>query len=101
MLAYSIDDDWIAPVAAVDALHRSYSGCSMTRRHLIPAQLGAPRIGHFGLFRDAAAVPVWEEIGDWLIEPHARSGSAAPGIDRCASEVRAPRPSQQSTATPY
>lgn len=70
MLAYSIDDDWIAPVAAVDALHRSYSGCPVTRRHLVPAELGVPRIGHFGLFRQAATAGVWEEIHRWLTDPH-------------------------------
>jgi predicted alpha/beta hydrolase len=66
MLAYSIDDDWIAPLPAVEALHRSYTGCSVTRRHLVPAQLGVPRIGHFGLFREAAIPAVWHDIDRWL-----------------------------------
>jgi predicted alpha/beta hydrolase len=81
MLAYSIDDDWIAPEPAVDALHRCYSGCSVTRRHVTPAQLGMPRIGHFGWLRDPAAVPVWEEIRRWLTEAPPGTPAAGARVD--------------------
>jgi predicted alpha/beta hydrolase len=69
LLGYSVEDDWIAPIRAVDALHRAFAGCRVTRRHLTPAQFGVSRLGHFGLFREPAALPVWEEIAEWLIAP--------------------------------
>ena len=67
MLAYSVEDDWIAPLPAVEALHAVYSNCAVTRRHIRPQQVGLGRIGHFGLFRESGAtLSIWSEIERWL-----------------------------------
>jgi predicted alpha/beta hydrolase len=69
MLAYSIDDDWIAPLRAVEALHAAYVNCTIERRHVLPQELYLERVGHFGLLRDAGpTVWIWAEIARWLTQ---------------------------------
>ncbi|MGQ0504603.1 MAG: alpha/beta hydrolase family protein [Myxococcaceae bacterium] len=63
--AYSFEDDWYAPHAAVDALLGFYSSATKEHRHLVPGQNGAPPIGHFGFFRSERK-DLWEETREWL-----------------------------------
>lgn len=57
-----VTDDRLAPRRAVDALASYYSGATIERRVLDPAELGCDEIGHFGFFR--------QELGE-LLWPHA------------------------------
>lgn len=63
ILAYSFaDDDW-GTVAAVDTMMCAYP--HVTRRHIVPADVGLKAIGHFGVFRPSARA-IWEESVRWL-----------------------------------
>jgi predicted alpha/beta hydrolase len=68
VLAFSFDDDPIAPRRAVDALHREFGG-PVERRHLAPAELGVSKLGHFDFLRPGVAPAVWEAIAAWLDAP--------------------------------
>lgn len=68
LLAFSFDDDPIAPPRAVDALHAQFGG-PVTRRHLLPRELGVPRLGHFEFLRAGVAPALWEELAAWLETP--------------------------------
>ena len=63
VLAYSVDDDKWGQPHSVDAMMRAYP--NVERRHLLPADLGMKKIGHFGFFRRTAS-HLWPEVIDWL-----------------------------------
>lgn len=60
LTSISIDDDTFAPVQNVDWLTEQYSGAEVKRRHLIPADFGMERIGHFGIFQEPSRARIWE-----------------------------------------
>lgn len=70
ILAHSIDGDFYAPEAAVEALLGFYAGAERRHRHL-----KGP--GHFTYFRPKWSA-LWDDVVDWLREPHG-VGSAAAG----------------------
>lgn len=72
------DDDW-GTRRAVDAMMGAYP--RITRRHIVPAEVGLRSIGHFGFFRAQSAV-LWPEIVAWLEEAasHAERQQAAIGV---------------------
>ena len=63
VLAYSFDDDNWGTAPSVDAMMKVYS--SLTRRHIVPAEVGLDSIKHFGFFRPKAK-GIWQEAIDWL-----------------------------------
>ena len=68
LLAYSFADDPYAPHAAADALHDRYGSVEQRRHRLAPADLGVPRIGHFGFFRRGLVPALWDDVAGWLVE---------------------------------
>lgn len=63
----SIDDDHqFGPRKGVDLLAGYYPNARIERLHVMPADWGLPRIGHFGFFRRDMPAERWTEIGDWL-----------------------------------
>lgn len=64
----SFSDDWIAPLAAVEALTEYYPLAKIERLHLHPSDLGARGIGHFGFFKKNVAAQSWDSIALWLID---------------------------------
>lgn len=63
----SIDDDHqFGPRRGVDRLMDYYPNARIERRHVMPADWGIARIGHFGFFRRDMPAACWTEIGDWL-----------------------------------
>lgn len=76
ILALGFDDDAFAPPAAVDALHRRYASARLQRRQLAPADLGAPRIGHFGFFKPGLPA-AWDELATWMTGVAAEAAPAA------------------------
>jgi len=62
--ALAIEDDWMAPKPAVDALMRRYRRAKIEP---MPIRPEAKAIGHFGFFRDAGR-PYWDECARWLME---------------------------------
>jgi predicted alpha/beta hydrolase len=67
LLAYNFADDRYAPLPALEALMTLYSGASKEVRCILPADVAAPRIGHFGFFREQFREPLWRPSVDWLV----------------------------------
>lgn len=63
ILAFSFDDDGWGTRAAVDAMMGVYP--HVTRRHVVPVDVGLSSIGHFGFFRPQAET-LWQETVEWL-----------------------------------
>lgn len=63
VLAYSFDDDDWGTARSVDDMMTSYP--NLTRRHVVPAEVGLESIGHFGYFRPALA-GLWGDGLAWL-----------------------------------
>lgn len=62
LIVYSIEDDRFAPGEAVNWLSRKYAGTGMVRRHLIPADFGLEKIGHFGIFKSKNKSHFWNVL---------------------------------------
>jgi len=63
----AVEDDRFAPPAAVEALRAFFPRARAETRLWRPADLGVPRIGHFGPFRPAFRDSLWVEMRDWLL----------------------------------
>jgi len=66
VLSYSVEDDWMAPVQAVDALLDRFAQAQRERRHIQLADYGLTRLGHFGFFRASGREKLWPEALDWI-----------------------------------
>src|SRR5262249_32236602 len=66
ILAYSGDDDPIAPRALVQKLHAMFTRTTVERRHVVPREVGANAIGHVGFFAAALKKTLWRDSLDWL-----------------------------------
>ncbi len=66
LYAFSIDDDSLAPKAAVDWMAAQYHNCYVKRIHLTPADYQVKKIGHFGLFRPHFKDLIWPLFLDAL-----------------------------------
>jgi predicted alpha/beta hydrolase len=64
--AYSFSDDGFAPRPAVEALLAGFENAGVEHRHLAPAALGLPGVGHWGFFREPSRQALWREARDWL-----------------------------------
>lgn len=74
----SLDDDLqFGPRKGVDLLAGYYPNAQIERRHVVPAEWGLQRIGHFGFFRRDMPAERWTEIGDWLCATARRRQQAA------------------------
>lgn len=65
LLAISLEDDWYAPAAAVEALLEMYPNARTEHRVISPAEAGVDEIGHFGFFRPECR-SLWDEAARWL-----------------------------------
>lgn len=64
--AYCIEDDTFAPRPAVDAFLGFYPNAAAELRTVVPREVGAKAIGHFGFFREKFRATLWREAADWL-----------------------------------
>lgn len=76
VLAYSFEDDVLAPRRAVDRLLASQPRLTMLRRHVSPDELGVDGIGHFGFFRQDLSGSLWAQSCDWLLDVLGRKPAA-------------------------
>lgn len=76
VLALSFADDAWGTREAVDAMMRAYP--RLTRRHIVPAEVGLRSIGHFGFFRPQAA-GLWPEVVAWLEQAAPALAHSGPG----------------------
>jgi predicted alpha/beta hydrolase len=63
---YWMADDLYAPLAAAQALLRLYPGAPSELKRVVPGEVGAKRIGHFGFFREQFRDTLWRDAADWL-----------------------------------
>lgn len=63
VLAYSFADDNWGTKRAVDAMMTAYP--NLTRKHIVPAEAGFEKVGHFGFFHPRAK-KLWTDVADWL-----------------------------------
>jgi len=73
--AVTTDDLW-APPASRDAFFKGYSGTSVDRMDLTPAELGVKQVGHMGYFRAQTGAVLWPRILGWLGQHGLRSSGA-------------------------
>jgi predicted alpha/beta hydrolase len=64
LLAISFDDDRLAPRSAVDHLVSKMPRAELTRRHVVPSEVGASVLSHFHWAKRPA--PIAELIGTWV-----------------------------------
>ncbi|MCW0234147.1 MAG: alpha/beta fold hydrolase [Ferrovibrio sp.] len=76
MISFSDDDDF-GPRKGVDRLAEYYPQAQIERLHVMPADWGLQRIGHFGFFKREMPAERWAEIGDWLSRTAAARQQAA------------------------
>jgi predicted alpha/beta hydrolase len=84
VLAYSFDDDWMAPRRAVDHLHRLLSSARLEHRRLSPRRVGRRHVGHFGFFRPGGEEALWQPAAAFL-EGCLESRLDGPSPDRAAA----------------
>lgn len=68
VLAYTFVDDALAPQRAAEHLLATLTGASVTHLRITPGELGQSAIGHFGVFKEILAAPLWEEMHAFLRE---------------------------------
>ncbi|MEZ4241586.1 MAG: alpha/beta fold hydrolase [Myxococcota bacterium] len=68
ILAYSFADDHRATGENVAALHWRYRRARVEHRHVDPAELGVPTIGHLGFFSPAVKRTLWADSLTFLAE---------------------------------
>jgi predicted alpha/beta hydrolase len=68
-LAYSFTDDEFATEVAVKRIFALMRATKPTHRRLAPADIGVPRIGHFGFFLDKFKSTLWTETVEWFNAP--------------------------------
>jgi predicted alpha/beta hydrolase len=66
VLAYSIDDDAIAPRPTVEAFHRFFVNAAVEHRHLAPRSFEVDEIGHIGFFSPRLKKTLWRDHAAWL-----------------------------------
>ena len=66
ILSYSFEDDDMITREAVDSLNGFFASAAVERRHLVPAEIGERRIGHFGFFAARSRDKLWRPLLDWL-----------------------------------
>lgn len=60
MTSFSLTDDEMMSEDSIRTIHELYLNAPKTMRRLTPDELGAERVGHFGVFREAMRGPLWK-----------------------------------------
>jgi predicted alpha/beta hydrolase len=67
MLMLSVEDDWMAPKAAVDKLATAvFANAKVERRHILCAEANGNSIGHMNFFRKTFRDTLWPITFNWL-----------------------------------
>lgn len=61
------DDLWATP-EMIDLLASGYTGTVAERATVVPRDIGADAIGHFGFFRAPHRDTLWRDAADWLMQ---------------------------------
>jgi predicted alpha/beta hydrolase len=66
ILSMSFTDDEFMSARNTESLHGFYAGAPRTMARIAPADLGVPRIGHFGFFRPQFQATLWPRVHGFL-----------------------------------
>jgi predicted alpha/beta hydrolase len=66
ILSVSFTDDEFMSARNTESLHGFYAGAPRTMARIAPADLGVPRIGHFGFFRPQFQSTLWPRVHGFL-----------------------------------
>ena len=66
ILSMSFTDDEFMSARNTESLHGFYAGAPRTMARIAPADVGAPRIGHFGFFRPQFQATLWPRVHGFL-----------------------------------
>lgn len=66
---WSFADDTFAPARAVRELAPLFPNATLAHRHIVPREIGATDIGHFGFFRETAPPTLWQQSAAYLQDP--------------------------------
>jgi predicted alpha/beta hydrolase len=69
VLSLSFTDDAALQRPAIDDLHARYTHAPVQRAHLTPADVGLPRVGHFGFFKRGSE-RLWGGALAWVSQGH-------------------------------
>jgi predicted alpha/beta hydrolase len=69
VLSLSFSDDAALQRPAIDDLHARYTNAPVQRAHVAPADVGLPRIGHFGFFKRGSE-RLWCGVVAWVSRGH-------------------------------
>ncbi len=64
--ALSMQDDELMTFTGTRALFDLYAGAPVEYKRLRPKEVGVPRIGHFGFFRDSMKDKLWPLVPEWM-----------------------------------
>jgi predicted alpha/beta hydrolase len=62
IVSLSFSDDEMMSLRNTESIHGFYSGAPRTMRRIAPADIGVPRIGHFGFFRARFEELLWRRV---------------------------------------
>lgn len=81
LLSISFTDDEYMSESNVAVLHNFYANAHRDVRRILPADIGSPRIGHFGFFRADMGERLWPAMLEWIertVSPDRGNTSTAP-----------------------
>jgi len=89
VLALSFTDDDFAPRANVEWLNSKLKSAELVHRHLEPAAVGLPEVGHFGLFRKRSRQALWSLVAAFLLDVAYKRRSGRPRDSLLLQEIMA------------
>ncbi len=66
MLSMSFTDDEMMSDTSIRTLNGWYVNAQLETRRIAPYDVGVPRIGHFGFFREQFRTTLWPQVAGWI-----------------------------------
>ena len=66
MLSVSFTDDEMMSDASIRTMNACYANARLETRRIAPYDVGVPRIGHFGFFREQFRATLWPQVAGWI-----------------------------------
>jgi predicted alpha/beta hydrolase len=79
VLALSFSDDELLRADGSEMIHSAYAAASVDYHLVQPAEVGLPRVGHFGFFRPGPGAVLWPRVKAW-IDARVSAGAAAAAV---------------------
>jgi predicted alpha/beta hydrolase len=79
VLALSFSDDELLRADGSEMIHSAYAAASVDYHLVQPAEVGLPRVCHFGFFRPGPGAVLWPRVKAW-IDARVSAGAAAAAV---------------------